>query len=459
MSLQEHFTSRIIGKMIIRAKITSLTNLLIATGDDTIFDFELVRDGNGNPFIPGSSFAGMLRDYFFKLADLSGCEKLAEILWGTEMGKTEYSYQSHLVVDDLLSVPGTWTTANRDGVKIEYETSVSENKYNYEFVNPGCVFTMNLEITLREGMDSNKVKRFVKFIVEAGTGRKYYQGAFTTHSFGLLEWTDPEFYFFDFTNLKSNMAEDWFTFLQNDQQQKSGFANLLDPEVLVDLDSIEPLPEKQQKPSLTVSALFRLKNTLLIGGSGYLGRQVDKTYLTNAMGEPVLSAKSVRGAIRHRALRILKTLNPSDDKGRLRSLFGFVDEQTKASAKAKFRSRESVIRNTHLHTQSRISICRLTGKTMPGALLTEEMIQGGNFSLELEIAEYRMEELKLVLLVLKDMIHEDLPIGGNKTIGRGVLIGDSLTVIGSDGNEINWKRGGKVLVSGTTWPLYFSSKK
>ncbi len=190
-----------------------------------------------------------------------------------------------------------------------------------------------------------------------------------------------------------------------------------------------------------------------------MGRQVDKTYLTIAMGEPVLSAKSVRGAIRHRALRILKTLNPSDDKGRLRSLFGFVDEQTKASAKAKFRSRESVIRNTHLHTQSRISICRLTGKTMPGALLTEEMIQGGHFSLELEIAEYRMEELKLVLLVLKDMIHEDLPIGGNKTIGRGVLIGDSLTVIGSDGNEINWKRGGKVLVSGTTWPLYFSSKK
>ncbi len=59
---------------------------------------------------------------------------------------------------------------------------------------------------------------------------------------------------------------------------------------------------------------------------------------------------------------------------------------------------------------------------------------GGLLEFELLINDYSEAEIGLLLLVLKDLWHGDLAIGGEKNVGRGVFQG--LTA------EISWENGG-----------------
>lgn len=88
---------------------------------------------------------------------------------------------------------------------------------------------------------------------------------------------------------------------------------------------------------------------------------------------------------------------------------------------------ETEIRNVAAELQQRIKIDRFTGGVIKGALFDSMPLwnseNGKAVQIKMSISEYKEWELGLLLLILKDLWSADLPIGGEKSIGRGVLKG------------------------------------
>src|SRR5690606_30720645 len=86
---------------------------------------------------------------------------------------------------------------------------------------------------------------------------------------------------------------------------------------------------------------------------------------------------------------------------------------------------ESVIEGGTRSRPSRIRIDRFTQGVVPGALFDEEPEHGGRVRLRFELREPAPGELGLVLLVLKDLLTDELAVGGTSSIGRGRFSGSA----------------------------------
>jgi CRISPR/Cas system CSM-associated protein Csm3 (group 7 of RAMP superfamily) len=69
--------------------------------------------------------------------------------------------------------------------------------------------------------------------------------------------------------------------------------------------------------------------------------------------------------------------------------------------------------------QWRIAIDPFTHAPVDGALFNDAPVWNGQVNLELELQIPSEAEMGLLMLVLRDLILEDLPIGGTSNIGRG----------------------------------------
>src|SRR5690606_23595437 len=118
------------------------------------------------------------------------------------------------------------------------------------------------------------------------------------------------------------------------------------------------------------------------------------------------------------------------------ALFGCVDESKKErnQIKSRLRIEETILRNDEVApmVQDRIKIDRFTGGTVDGALFNSEPIWttgDENITLCLSILkDVKPIEKKLLLMLLKDLWMEDLAIGGEKNVGRGLLIGQKASI-------------------------------
>ena len=132
--------------------------------------------------------------------------------------------------------------------------------------------------------------------------------------------------------------------------------------------------------------------------------------------------------IRARGERILNTLKINDRENFLKFLFGNSLNNNMASIPSRLVVEEVIIRqNVVSGIQQRIKIDRFTGGTIKGALFDSMPIYAKDFetpnTLKIRLKEPHEAEIGLLLLILKDLWTEDLPIGGEKNIGRGSLKG------------------------------------
>jgi hypothetical protein len=102
----------------------------------------------------------------------------------------------------------------------------------------------------------------------------------------------------------------------------------------------------------------------------------------------------------------------------------------------------------NMSVQNRVSIDRFTGGTRDGALFSEQPLFGDKQSVvtvDLQLANPKEYELGLLLLLLKDLWTGDLPLGGEISVGRGRLRGNSCDLVYRNGQEQTWK----LLANGT----------
>lgn len=418
---------KIKAKYIIRASLKSVSPFLIASGESEEADKDAVLLPNGQPYIPASSIAGVLRHLF----DKKGIdEKVSKYLWGTKASDNE-DFQSHLIIDNLVPVSETEISI-RDGVKINSEKGTAEegSKYDYQLVEPEVAFNFQAEATLREEIDESEFDDAIIFLGKLLQSKELRIGALSGFGFGKLNCEDIEIYKFNFPD----DADAWFAFVETDKLSRiwKKRENLGNEIQLI-------------KNQFKIKGQFKLKTSLLTATYGVDPTQPDKTQLMSNE-KFVLSGKSIKGALRHRALKIWSTQMPKKlAEKKLKEMMGWVESENpdEKASKSRLRVEEAIInRETAIaQEQPRIKINRFEGGAIPSALFSSEAIWNKNdreFEIMLTLNEYQPEEAVLLLQLLKDLWTGDLAIGGEKNIGRGLLIGKSAEILW-DENRIKFQ--------------------
>lgn len=408
---------KVVEKLSIYGEVSLNSPLLISNGEKGSTDIYVIKDINGNPYIPATAFTGVLRHYFYENVVDNADSQQIDFFWGSKKD-VEDGYQSSIYVSDLY-LKGEAKISIRDGIKIN-DMGVTEDKkkFDYENVEPGAVFNMAMEVIVRKCFDEKIFLKILSFIIKAMENCKISIGSMTTKGFGRFYLKNISCYKYDFTNSRHVIA--WLS--------KEKGENITDK-----LRLMETYTEKGK--DFSIDFRTKIKGSLIIRSYSSKPEDPDAVNITSA-GKNIIPGTSIKGAIRYRAEKIIKTLGFNDDL--LNELFGWADEETsgnKKKFKSKFIVEETVIDDDAVvkEIQSRIKINRFTGGTIKTALFDEMPIWQVNGSdkyinIRMQIKNYDPWEAGLLLLILKDLWNEDLPIGGDKSIGRGILHGISAKI-------------------------------
>jgi len=418
------------GKLVLKGRLNLETPLIIGSGETEVADIVVLKDSEGKPYIPATSFVGTLRHYFEEGIDDNIKNNINEQLnyfWGS---KEADGYQSALMCDDLVTKEEPKIMV-RDGLAIDHKNGIAKKgaKFDYEVVEPDIGFDLNIEINIRKAYDKEIFKRILKTIVSALEVGNIRIGAMTTKGFGKCKLGDVKYYEFNFSN-----KEDVFRWLRREFDKEQEL-------------SVSPFSIKSKE--FIIDGWFKIKSSLIIKSySGDL-EAPDAIHITSN-NNPILPGTSLKGAIRNRAIRIINTLGGNGEEV-IKPLFGWIDQENKKGEKYKSRItvNETIITNIKEEVQYRIKIDRFTSGTIKAALFDSTPLWATNgekvVHIVIKIKDYEDWEAGLLLLILKDLWNEDLPIGGEKNVGRGILKGLEVNIkIGSNQGKIRQNDNGLI---------------
>jgi len=414
--------NRIKGKILWRGQIECLSPLHVGSGRDERSDLDILLDTGGHPFIPATSFIGILRHAVQERFP----EKFEKNFWGYT--ENDDGRQSALCCSDLILVdaPATDDIVTRDGIRIDNTKGLVKKggKFDFELLERGSRFRFNLEFTVREE-DETVVKKTARTLYDLLAKERIHLGAKTNSGFGqvCLVEEETELYVFDFS--KKPDVFNWLT--QNFTQQKAISVTELG----------EPVSAKEKRFSIT--ATLRLKNSLLVRSYARDPKMPDASQL-ESREDWVIPGSSLKGAIRARAERIVNTLELKNAEYIINELFGKVDDErrSKNARKGRVRVQEITLSPNDFPTelQTRIRVDRFTGGVIEGGLFDSMPIfapkQDKAMTLHFDVRNYKEYEAGLLLLVLKDLWSGDLAVGGEKSIGRGVFQGERAVIVWDD---------------------------
>lgn len=410
-------------------------------------DISILRDPlDGRALLTGASIAGALRNYLrerelgYGHAEGKDGDTRAEKLFGfidEREAELEASVQSWLIVEDALGE--TPTIELRDGVGIDARTRTAErNKlYDMELLQAGTEFLLRFELWLGDDSTEDLVMALATALKgletgEIGLGKRKGRGF---GECGVTKWRARRY--------KMNKLDDVIAWLKNDFSGATEKAHI--EAALGDIT----LDDADKRKRMTLDATFVLDGSLLIRSSSGKADDPDAVHLKskrNGRDAPIVSGTSVAGAIRARAQRIANTLDLNSTE-LIEGMFGKGESQGESKTGNREHDkphgsrvivREREIKNapeTEL-VQSRVKIDRFTGGAFPQALFQEEPLFGDGETrvcIELELraakdAKNFSREVGLLLLVLKDLWTGDLPLGGEASVGRGRLKGETATL-------------------------------
>lgn len=407
----------IIGRLLVRGQVLLESPMIISSGEKSDTDILVLKDTRGNPYIPATAMVGGLRHYFFEQAQIDDNIKQLKYFWGSdkEEENKEETFQSSLFMSDLTLV-GNASIVIRDGIKIDEISGIAEDKkkFNYEVVEPGAVFNFKAEVVLRECFNEYIFLKVLSFIIKTLGEGKISLGSMTTKGFGRCRLDKVCCLKYDFKK-----KDDVIAWLEGNEGEN----------IIQEIMSVKTYREKDD--DLTIDTIFKVKNSIIIKSYSSNPKDPDMVHITSN-GKDVIPGTSIKGAIRARAERIINTLGFQGESV-TREVFGWADDD-KGSEGVKIKSRffveETIIGKGEMvkEVQNRVKIDRFTGGVIKSALFDEVPIwpvDGTNneISIHMKIKDYKDWEAGLILLVLKDLWNGDLPIGGEKSIGRGILQG------------------------------------
>jgi len=405
-------SAKIMGRYTLTGTVKLVSPLIIRAGvyndilNDTVDDI-VVTYHDGQPFIPGTSLAGVLRQtiqdirpdadnvLFGSIDEHEGTQSALQIN-DIPLENTNISVRDGICIDDVLGV-------TKDGAK-----------YDFEVIESGAYGTLRIDCIIRE-CHQNQVDIIEDALKTLANLLKngISIGARTVNGFGRIACEDISLEYYDFTKPESVQA--WLL-------RKSG-ATITIPKA--------PIVAKRD---LIIDMDCYLEDTILIK-SIFEARWEDK--LEGKSEDKLLTlfipGTSVKGVLRHQCGHILHALGRGT--ALTNNLFGYSNDKTKESHKGRVLVNE-VYFDTTAYTQEeqhRIRVDRFTGGVMNGALFADHPLRNTKgetltFPLHIRIKNCSDSEAGLAMLLVKDLMTGQVTMGANRTIGCGRIRGNSVTI-------------------------------
>ena len=449
--------NRITHDIIVSAKLKSTSPLVMGAQKGEQIDLEILKHSTGEPYISGTAFAGKLL-HFFKNNDYwkfntSDDKKISTIKQNLNylLGDGD-DYQSHILIEDVELLGASPGVRINDSNKMDKKTGNVAHKFNFEKLKPGATFGFKAHLKIRAGFNVKFFEETIHFI-QAILNNDFSVGAKTNKGYGKLEVEQFAYRLFDYT--KENEFELWEQYLRTSMVSEGIF--LKQHEFIENNQTKESASEKyfeyQQPEKVVFNLNLRIKSQFITGEMALGQHDVDKIQSQREVQNEedgkdqtsyILKGEAAKNALSHRAYRILNTVN-GQDKQWVNDimLYLFGEDMTAAEnhQSAHLKVNESIFNNVKAQKQTRIKISRFTGGTIDGAMVDSMPIHSTNkdqpnFTLTFEM--YLENDVKfqddfsnsvtLMLMLIKDLFTEDLPIGGEKATGKGVLVGCKSTI-------------------------------
>jgi len=404
-------------------------------------DMPLVRDRiDRRPLLTGASLAGALRDYVndrllaFGKAENHG--SVAARLFGGSRGDDEGS-QSPLIVFDARADADC--SEIRDGVAIDAKmgTAAKRLKFDCEVIPAGVAFSIRLELLVTDSQDRDAQLSCLAAALAGLQCGEIRLGARKNRGCGMSRARQWAVRRFDLST-----PNGWTDWLRSDHMNPIPTATPRFDSITEALQDALPglriTPEPDRRRRLVVTVHLRCPGGLLIRSPGTEADSPDAVHLRSG-ARPVLSGTSLAGVLRSRALRVAQLVRgrQNDPEAWVDGVFGSLtarsDKQGRDRRKmlraSRLRTSEQAIAGSSANSEpvrlrpARIRVDRFTSGVVDGALFDEEPVYGGHVTFTLELRDPRPGETGLLLLVLKDLLIRDLPLGGSSSVGRGVVEG------------------------------------
>lgn len=416
---------------------------------DATSDRPLLRDGEGRPYLPGSTLTGLLRALLTKMDGGVAAQALFGATWSDSKGK-----QARLLLGDArIAQEGPVPTELRDGVAIEACSGVAakNKKYDLELLPVGVHFRLcgQLELFGKPEQDESLLRGLLRILLALENGQLML-GARTRRGFGETRlvagpegYWQVEDYHLDAAGWYAwlgrklhGLPEDWPQDWPKDWPKVAPVAYRDTADLAKYLDVALPPPPETKDFSVTLN--LKLAGSLLVGSEGHDPDQPDRSHLQRLRWqdgvpalESVLPATSLGGVLRHRCRRIALTLagqsGKQDAGDRLVcEMFGPAeirhDEKSWAS---RVTVREACIEGGKPLRHTRVRIDPWTGGAKESLLFTEDAQYGGEVKLELCLQtsdeDWAEPARALLLLALRDLVSGELTVGAEGGVGRGRL--------------------------------------
>lgn len=414
-------------------------------------DQPILVDQDGRPYLPGTTIAGLLRHHLHKLQHIDYSQsyqdeesnKIAE-LFGARWNKDDDD-QSALIVDDApMDHSQTGKRELRDGVAICHSTgtAIPGKKFDQEWLPVGTRFLVSFELLLNED-DARNTKRLQGFltVLQALEKGQIRLGARTSRGYGRCAARDFSYRLFETQTLSGLLQwlgsggggpEDWpelewfrIGSVQKLSQEVSDHTGL---EVLLD-------EESPVIPRLRIELSLSCPGSMIIRSSGNQPEDADAIHLHRLHQDtqekiPIIPGSSLAGVLRHRALKISKTVSgkngDSEAEDMIDGLFGPEVREGRPSQASRVQVEEAVLQGSpEILRHARTMIDRWRGSAFEHHLFDEDVLFGSTVTLTWEVANPipNEAEIGLMLCLVKDLFTGDLPVGGESGIGRGFLYG------------------------------------
>lgn len=170
--------------------------LSVGSGEGVVTDSDVLVDGRGIPYVPGSALAGVYRGIFAReTAERYFGKELTEerIRESSKKGKNLLTESKVLVYDAVISNPEKRAITTRDMVALdEYKVSIDGAKFDFQVLEPGVRFVTYIEQNMED-----EEERYVLYEVAKAWGQgKIRLGAKTGRGYGqtrLVELAEASF--------------------------------------------------------------------------------------------------------------------------------------------------------------------------------------------------------------------------------------------------------------------------
>lgn len=385
-------------KMYCKIQFKLASPLMIGSGENYYTDRDVLKDGQGRPFIPGSAIAGVCRTFF---EEEDAYRYFGHIADYTD--KTSTNENSRLVFYDAKLLDENYHITQRDGVGLdEYKTAIKGCKFDMEIVEPGVKFVTYIEQNFYQ--DDISV---LDIILEKWQNEELYFGAKTMRGYGAIGDVMIGVKNFDFSNRSDVKA--WLEF-----------------DIYNDLE----IQENNVWKSATTNDKYVLELDLQQSGGCMVRKYTTEVLFEQIMPDfeqlalhddtPVIPGTSWSGAFYHRMRKFVADIK--DCNISLKDYFGYIE--SKKSAKSLIRFTETQLTGGYTKILTRTAINRFTGGVVKEALYTEKYYYGGRTTLKISV-DNKSEEFemfkKILAATVTDLHYGYLAVGGSTSVGRGLF--------------------------------------